>query len=93
MNCCGTVKTKRHATGHRTQENEHEIGDVSAVMCKEYGGIHMLKNIHDTPVDGNFCDDIGNAIQPLTVANYNPHTCCVYKGHRMANRYSISCCT
>jgi len=53
----------------------------------------MLKNIHDTPVDGNLCDEIGNAIKPLTVVDYNPHMCCVYKGHRMANSYSISHCT
>jgi hypothetical protein len=53
----------------------------------------MLKNIHDAPVDGNFCDETGNAIKPLNVADYNLHVCCVYKGYRMANSYCISCCT
>jgi hypothetical protein len=46
---------------------------VSAVICKDNGGIYMLKNIHDTPADGNFRDEIGNVTKPLTVADYNPH--------------------
>ena len=46
-------------------------------MGKYNGGIHMLNNIHDTPVDGNFCDGRGNAIKPLTVADCKPHVCCV----------------
>lgn len=27
----------------------------------------------------NFCDETGNAIKPLNVADYNLHMCCVYK--------------
>jgi hypothetical protein len=37
------------------------------------GGIHISKNIHDTPADRNFCDEIGNVIKPFTVPDYNPH--------------------
>jgi len=71
-------QTKQRAR-HRTQDqqNEPEIGNVSAIMCKENGDKHMLKNIHDAPVDSNFHDDTGNAIKPHNVADYNLHVLCV----------------
>lgn len=66
------------------------MGDLSAIMCKDNGDIHVLKNIHDTSAEGTFCDERGNAIKPLTVVDYNPQMYYVHKGDRMANSYSIA---
>ena len=52
----------------------------------------MLTKIHD-PQEGNFRDEQGNAIKLETVADYDRHMGYVDKGDRMANSYSISCCT
>jgi hypothetical protein len=87
------TKQEGHVTGPRTQENKPEMDDISAIMCMDNGDIPVLKNIHDTPKEGNFCDERGNAIKPLTVVDYKPHTYYAYKGDRTASSYSISCST
>ena len=53
----------------------------------------MLTNIHNAPVEGNFCNERGKAIKPQIVMDYNHLMGCVDKGDRMANSYSTSQCT
>jgi hypothetical protein len=53
----------------------------------------MLTNIHNAPVEGDFCNEGGKAIKPQIVMDYNHHMGYVVKGDRMANSYSISCRT
>jgi hypothetical protein len=36
----------------------------------------MLRNMHNPPADGNFCDEHGSAIKPAIVADYNKHMGC-----------------
>jgi len=50
----------------------------------------MLTNIHNVPVEGNFCSEGVRAIKPQIVMDYNHHMGYVDKGERMANSYSIS---
>ena len=50
----------------------------------------MLANIHNAPVEGNFCNGGGKAIKPQIVMDYNHPMGYVDKGDRMANSYSIS---
>jgi hypothetical protein len=50
----------------------------------------MLMNIHNDPLEGNFCNEGRKAIKPQIVMDYNCHMGYVDKGDRMANSYSIS---
>ena len=60
------------------------------------GDIHVrtrvctFMNIHDVPVEGNFCNEGRKAIKPQIVIDYNHHMRYVDKGDRMANSYFIS---
>jgi hypothetical protein len=47
----------------------------------------VLKNIHDTPAEGNFCDESGNALKPAIVDDYNRHMGYVNESDRMANSH------
>jgi len=50
----------------------------------------MLMNIHNAPVEANFCNEGGKGIKLQIVMDYNHHKNYVDKGDRMANSYSIS---
>jgi hypothetical protein len=50
----------------------------------------MLTNTDDVPAEGNFWNEVGKAIKPQIVMDYNRHMGYVDKGDRMANSYSIS---
>jgi hypothetical protein len=65
-------------------------GDLMAVVWSDKRDIHMLTNIHNSPAEGNFCDENRNAIKSLIVEDYYCHMGYVDKGDRMANSYSIS---
>jgi hypothetical protein len=45
-------------------------GDMTAVVWKDNHDMHMLTDIYDTPAEGNFCDESGNALMPATVEKY-----------------------
>ena len=51
----------------------------------------MLMNIHDSPVEGNFSNEEGKAIEMQIVMDYNHHMGNVDKCNRLAVSYSISC--
>jgi hypothetical protein len=61
-----------------------------AIVWRDERDIYMLMNIHNAPVEGNFCNGEGKAIKPQIVMEYNRHMGYVDKGERMANSYSIS---
>jgi hypothetical protein len=65
-------------------------GDMTAVVWKDKGNVHMLTNMRDPPAEVNFCDESGNTLKPEIVEHYNQHMGYVDKGDRMANSYSIS---
>jgi len=50
----------------------------------------MLTNIYNAPVEGNFCNDGGDAMKPQIVMDYNYDMGYVDKGDRKANSYSIN---
>ena len=47
--------------------------DLIAILWKDMRGIVMLTNIHNGPVEGNFCNEGGKAIKPQIVMVYNRH--------------------
>jgi len=49
--------------------------------------ICMLMNIHNAPVGGSFCNEVGKAIKPQIVMDYNHHMGYVNKGDRMVNSF------
>jgi hypothetical protein len=76
-----TTKLKRGDFCIRTR------ADLMAILWQDKREICTLMNIHDVPVEGNFCSEGGKAI---TVIDYNHHMRYVDKSDRMANSYSIS---
>lgn len=78
------LKLKRGDIRARTR------GDLTTVVWKDKREVYMLTNIHSTPIEGNFCDDHGNAICPPIVKEYKQHMGYADKGD---NSYSISCAT
>jgi len=44
---------------------------MTAVVCKDKCDMHMLSNIHDTPAEGNFYEENGNALKLAIVEDYN----------------------
>jgi len=68
-------------------------GDLTAILWRDKRDVRILMNIHDPPAEGNFCNNNGKAIKLQTMAEYNHQMGYVDKGDRMANSYSINCCT
>jgi hypothetical protein len=56
-----------------------------AILWRDRGDTHMLRNVHNVPAEGNFWDERQNVVKPLPVADYNHHMGDVNKGDRMAN--------
>jgi hypothetical protein len=46
-------------------------GGLTAVLWRDKRDVRILTNIHDAPVEGNFCDSKGKAIKPQIVADHN----------------------
>jgi len=44
-----------------------------AILWRYKTNIHMLTHIYDAPMEGNFCNDGGNAIKLQIVMDYNHH--------------------
>jgi hypothetical protein len=65
-------------------------GDLTVILWKGKCDVHTLTNIHDAPVQGNFCDNNGKAIKSQIVANFNRHIGYVDEVDRMANTYYIN---
>jgi len=61
-----------------------------AILWRDKRDICMLTNIHNAPVEGNFCNEGGKAIKSQIVMDYNHPMGYVDKGDTMANSYSIS---
>ena len=64
-------------------------GDLT-ILWRDKRDVRILTNIHEVPAEGNFCDNIGKAIKPQIVVDYNRHMGYVDKGDRMTNSYSIN---
>jgi hypothetical protein len=59
--------------------------ELAAILWRGRYYIHMLRDIHDAPTEGNFCNNNGKAIKPQIVVDYCRHMGCMDKGDRMAN--------
>ena len=103
INHCGTVRLNRKGMPEDLRYKMVKLrwegsiwvrtwGNLTAIQWMDKWDVCMLTKIHD-PQEGNFCDEQGNAIKLETVADYDRHMGYVDKGDRMANSYSISCCT
>jgi len=79
-----TSKLKRGDICVRTR------ADLTAILWQDMRDTVMLMNIHNAPVEGNFCNEGRKAIKLQIVMDYNCHMGYVDKGDRMANSYSIS---
>ena len=98
--CCRTVRPNRRGMPHdlvpkTTKLKRGDIcvrtrADLTAILWQDKREICTFMNIHDVPVEVNFCNEGGKAIKPQTVIDYNHHMRYVDKGDRMANSYSIS---
>jgi hypothetical protein len=63
---------------------------LTAMVWKDKHDMYVLRNMHSPPaMEGNFCDEHGNALKPQTVQDYNQHMGYVGKGDRMTTSYSI----
>jgi len=54
-------------------------------ILHDSSSLQVLTNIHDTPAEGNVCDESGNTLKPAIVEDYNRHTGYIDKSDRMAN--------
>jgi hypothetical protein len=103
INCCGTVRPNHKGMPDDFRSKILRLkwgdvrartnGDLTAVVWKDKCDIHLLTNRHVSPAEGNFCDESGNALKPVIVGDYNRYVSYIDKSDRMANSYSISCCT
>jgi hypothetical protein len=57
---------------------------MRVVVWEDKQDMHILMNMHRSPVAGNFCNEHGKAKKPVTVRSY------INKGDIMANSSSIS---
>jgi hypothetical protein len=64
--------------------------DLTTILWWDKGNICMLTNIHNAPVEGNYCNDRGKARKPQIVMEYNHHMGYVDKGNRLTNSYNTS---
>ena len=60
-------------------------GNLRAVRWKDRRDVYILTNMHSPPVEGNFTDDSGHAINPRVVEDYNAYMEFVDKSDRMVN--------
>jgi hypothetical protein len=44
---------------------------MTAVVKKDRRDMHMLKNVHDPPAEGNLCNESGNTLKPAIVERHN----------------------
>jgi hypothetical protein len=56
-------------------------------------GIHVLRNIHNPPAEGNFYEEKRDAIESMNVDDYIHYMVYMDKGDRMGNSYLITCNT
>ena len=97
---CGTVKPNRKGMPQdlvpkTTKLKRGDIhvktrADLTAVLWRDKRDICMLTNIHNAPVEDNFCSEGGKAIKQQILMDCNHRMGFVDKSDRMANSYSIS---
>ena len=98
--CCGTVRPNRKGMPQDLGPKRMTLqwgnlqvqtrGDLTAILWRDKRDVCILTNMHNAPVEGNFCDNNGRTIMPQIVTDYNCHIGYVDKGARMANSYSIN---
>jgi hypothetical protein len=65
-------------------------GTLGAVCWKDRRDVHILTNMHAPPVEGNFTQESGQAIEPRVVEDYNAYMGFVDKSDRMVNSYGTA---
>ena len=100
INYCGTIRQNHKGIpddfgGNIQKLKQDDVrvrssGDMTAVVCKDKCDMHMLSNIHDPPVEGNFCEESGNALKLAIVEDYNRYVGYVNKCGRMGNTSCVS---
>jgi hypothetical protein len=65
-------------------------GNLTALLWKNMQDIHILRNMHRSPTEGNFCDEQEKAQKPVIVTNHNQHMGYVDRGDRVADSSSFS---
>jgi hypothetical protein len=100
INCCGTVRSDRRGmpkdiSSRVIKSKKGDIitrvrGNQSIVRWKDKRDVYVLTNMHSPPVEGNFCDESGQAVKPRVIEDYNAHMGYVDKSDRMVNSYGIA---
>jgi hypothetical protein len=65
-------------------------GHLTVVRWKEKHDVYILMNMHPPPVDGNFRNQSGPAVEPHVIGDYNAHMGFVYKPDRMVKSYGVA---
>jgi hypothetical protein len=68
-------------------------GDLTILIWRDKRDMHMLTNMDSLPQEGHFCDENGNAENPVIRDDYNRNMGCLDKGDRMADSCTVGCCT
>ena len=100
INACGTVCHDRRGMPQDIGPKSLKMkrgdivtcirGNLRAVLWKDKRDVYILTNMHSPPVEGNFTDDFGHAINPRVVEDYNAYMGFVDKSDRMVNSYGIT---
>jgi len=98
--CCGTVRPNRKSMPQDLKPKTTKLkrgdirvrtrADLTAILWWDKRDVCMLTNIHNTPAEGNFCNERGKAIKAQIVMDYNHHLGYVDKGDRMNIMFSFS---
>jgi hypothetical protein len=91
INCCGTVRHKRKGMpldllppNKRLKRGDilsRTRDDLTAMVWRDKRDVCVLTNMHNPPaIEGNFCDEHGNALKPQIIQDYNQHMGYVDKG-------------
>jgi hypothetical protein len=67
--------------------------DLAAVVWRNKRDVCLLTNIHNPSKEGNYCNELGNVIKSVVVADYNCLMGHVDNSVRMASTYIASCQT
>jgi hypothetical protein len=65
-------------------------GNLTAILCEDKLNVNVLMNLHSPPLEGNFCDEHGKAMEPAIIHELNGHMGYVDKSDCMMSSYCIS---
>ncbi|PNF38681.1 hypothetical protein B7P43_G17914 [Cryptotermes secundus] len=81
---------QREGLGHKIcMDNYFVKGHLSVVHWKDKHDVYVQMNLQPPPLEGNFRDESGHAVNPHVIEDYNAHIGFADKSDRMINSYGI----